>query len=249
MLFLVLLRLTASAQQCPDLDYSQGGANWGGVCNSGTMQSPIDLGLTTAQNFPHYLFLTYPQFPVLATIDCPNFYSLSFPPVGELIVKDSTLQSFPYHTGAVFFHSPSEHTLLGNYQDLEVQIRFDLFPSGSERFAVLSILFNSDADPEGNPFFEQLIGENGALVSNVDTVTLEGVVSQWTAFSPYYYYEGSMTIPPCTEGFNWYVLATPQRLSTAQLKAFRTLQNNRKTQSLNTRTLYANSGGVRHNSS
>lgn len=247
MRLLVLLLLSASAQQCPEIDYSQGGSNWSGLCSSGSSQSPIDLGLTTAQDFPHFLFLTYPKLPVSTVNNCPNSYSLTLRPVGELIVKDSTSQSFPYRTGAVFFHFPSEHVLDGNQQSLEVQIRFDNFPGTSERSAVLSVLFQSDSDPEPNPFFTQLIGNNGQLLSTLDTFSLAGVISQWTAFAPYYYYEGSMTVPPCTQGFSWYILATPQRLSAAQLSAFQHLQNSRKVQPLGARVLYANSGGVRHN--
>ncbi len=246
MLYLALFSLTANAQQCPDIDYSQGGANWPGLCTSGNLQSPIDLGLTTSQNFPHYLFLTYPELQVSVTNNCPNSYSLTLSPIAELIAKDSSFQSFPYLIDAVFFHSPSEHTIDNNHQELEVQIRFDQFPAGSGQSAVLSVLFNSDADPDPNPFFEQVIGTNGELLSKVGVFTLAGVVSKWTAFAPYYYYEGSITVPPCTESFNWYVLATPQRLSAAQLKAFQGLQNSRKVQSLNARVLYANSGGVRH---
>jgi len=247
MQLLVLLLLAVTAQQCPDIDYTQGGANWGGLCTSGTAQSPVDLGATTAQNFPHFLFLTYPALSVLNATNCPNSYSFTLSPVAELIVKDNTSHSFPYRTGAVFFHSPSEHTIDGQQHSLEMQVRFDVFPTGSGRSAVLSVLFNRDSDPEPNPFFEQLIGNNGELVSTLETFSLSGVVSQWTAFAPYYYYEGSMTVPPCTEGFGWYLLATPQRLSAAQLSAFQHLQNSRKVQLLGARVLYANSGGVRHN--
>lgn len=247
MLVLLLISL-AQAQQCPNIDYSQNGGNWSGLCSSGTKQSPVDLRLANAHGFPHYLFLMYPVINVTATYSCPNYYSLTLSNNADFIAKDESSQSFSYHSADVYFHSPSEHTYSGSRQDLEVQIRFNSSISGSPQFAVFSVLFNSDADPQPNPFFQQVIGSNGQLLSSVSSFTLAGVVTKWTAFAPYYYYKGSLTVPPCSEAVDWYVLATPQRMSVTQLQAFHLLHNNRATQPLNERTLYANSGGVQHSS-
>jgi carbonic anhydrase len=120
--------------------------------------------------------------------------------------------------------------------------------------AVLAVLFNVDADPTDNPFFAQIIDSvTSTLYQSVSSFSLSGVLSQTTVFAPYYYYQGSMTVPNCTDMFSWYVLATPQRISTKQLAAFSKKWslndtfaggrgNNRATQELNSRTLYFNSG-------
>ncbi len=36
----------------------------------------------------------------------------------------------------------------------------------------------------------------------------------------YFNFSGSLTTPPCSEGVNWIVLATPQSVSTEQVKQF-----------------------------
>jgi len=52
-----------------------------------------------------------------------------------------------------------------------------------------------------------------------------------------YYYIGSLTTPPCTEGVTWNVLNTPLQMSRGQIEAFRTLYpgSNRPVQPLNGR--------------
>jgi len=54
-----------------------------------------------------------------------------------------------------------------------------------------------------------------------------------------YSYSGSLTTPPCSEDVTWLVMATPLKLSKAQLDAFQALYkgNNRPTQPLNGRTV------------
>jgi carbonic anhydrase len=53
----------------------------------------------------------------------------------------------------------------------------------------------------------------------------------------YYTFDGSLTIPPCSEGVKWFVMKTPVELSPAQIAAFARLypDNARPVQPLNGR--------------
>ena len=55
-----------------------------------------------------------------------------------------------------------------------------------------------------------------------------------------FYYEGSLTTPPCTEGVKWFLRKTPTQLSKAQIAAFTAVydHNNRPVQALNDRACY-----------
>jgi carbonic anhydrase len=57
----------------------------------------------------------------------------------------------------------------------------------------------------------------------------------------HYYYQGSLTTPPCTEAVNWFVLKDAIKASPEQVKAIADLMprnNYRPTQPLNGRTVY-----------
>jgi len=60
----------------------------------------------------------------------------------------------------------------------------------------------------------------------------------------YYRYDGSVTVPDCSETVKWFVFETPMSMSKAQLDAFKKLfpsGNSRPVQELNGRTVAKNS--------
>ncbi|MFQ5468495.1 MAG: carbonic anhydrase family protein, partial [Kiloniellaceae bacterium] len=57
----------------------------------------------------------------------------------------------------------------------------------------------------------------------------------------YYRYMGSLTTPPCTEGVNWYVMATPVQVGAGQVARFARVigQNARPLQAVRNRLVLA----------
>jgi len=115
------------------------------------------------------------------------------------------------------FHSPSEHTILGEHMDLEMHL-VHLTPEG-DLGAVLGIMFDVEEGGDGtNMFLSQMSG-----LATQDTITgplsLKGFL-QTLNLDEFWSYDGSLTTPPCTEGVRWSVLKTVQPISAAQLKVF-----------------------------
>jgi carbonic anhydrase len=55
----------------------------------------------------------------------------------------------------------------------------------------------------------------------------------------YYTFDGSLTTPPCTEGVTWFVLKTPEEISSGEVETFARLYPNdtRPTQKLEGRVI------------
>lgn len=116
------------------------------------------------------------------------------------------------------FHAPSEHTIDGQLLDLEVHfVHIDVITR--KPAAVIGVLFKAaeDIDGTGNNghshFLHEIMpddvyddGEHKATIylddffSNID-------------FRQMYYYDGSFTTPPCTEGINWFVVTNVLEIS------------------------------------
>ena len=117
--------------------------------------------------------------------------------------------------------------------------------------AVISIFFDREkGSNKSNTFLDSLnfgktVVDTATPVTNVNLASL----LSGTDFSRYWSYNGSLTIPPCTEGIKQSVLEQVQPISDAQLTAFQQYfsgnmsfakgkGNNRESQPLNSRTLY-----------
>ena len=76
-----------------------------------------------------------------------------------------------------------------------------------------------------------------------EQITVNGLKLNLTGLLPpdkgYFFLDGSLTAPPCSEGVSWAVLKTPITIGTEQLSAFRRLfsGNVRPLQALNGRLI------------
>lgn len=111
------------------------------------------------------------------------------------------------------FHAPSEHTLNGRHYDLEMHfVHADHTQEGS--YGVLGFFFDREAGGNHhNNFIEELDVESKFYVEEASFSALQRIDSVSVAnflnnidFSKYYFYEGSLTTPPCSEGVNWFIV-------------------------------------------
>jgi len=132
------------------------------------------------------------------------------------------------------FHSPSENEINGKSFPLEAHF---VHISKKGEIAVIAVLFelgkpNKSLQKvwEGMP---QKAGEHKSL-----TLTSEEIAQLLPQNKEYYYFNGSLTTPPCSEGVKWMVMKNYITISKEQLKMFTQtmgVENNRPVQPINAR--------------
>jgi carbonic anhydrase len=232
---------------------------WGNsypVC-AGNTQSPIDLA-----NAKHHEDLQTNVFDYQDLVGATltnNGHSLVVSDFGAAMTltggglpKDGTFAPVQFH-----FHWSSEHTLDGYRPALELHI-----VHYNTRYADINDAIASN-EPDGlavvGVFFD--VGEhNEALdhvLNHVSKIPDEGNTTNVDDFCPckllptsrdYFFYEGSLTTPPCSEVVQWTVFKEILSLSQDQYDKFTSLaigldfngENYRRVQPLNGRTLFTN---------
>jgi len=141
-----------------------------------------------------------------------------------------------YNLAQFHFHATSEHSVNGMHFPLVIHM---VHVSEDKGFVVFTVMVTEGEESDAFDFLESYLpvqpGETKAI-------------GKAHSFSKYilgdfkhYYYTGSLTTPPCTEGVNWFLFKDPIKISPAQVKAIADLMprnNYRPTQPLNDRTVY-----------
>lgn len=105
------------------------------------------------------------------------------------------------------FHHPSEHLQDGKPHSLELQITHK---SDDEQHLVLAIFLEVGQENSNfNPLIKFLSEKE--KIGKVDLSKIVDVNNQT------FFYDGSLTVPPCSEGVKWYVVKTPLKISKEQM--------------------------------
>ncbi len=143
-----------------------------------------------------------------------------------------------YKLAQMHFHTPSEHQLNGKNYDMELHL---VHKAENGKTAVLGVLIKEGKENEKlAPIWSVLPKEETeqeiAVKEPVDLPAL--LPKNQTSF----YYEGSLTTPPCTEGVEWIVLQQPIEMSKEQIGAFKEIfpDNHRPVQPINKREIIRN---------
>ena len=129
------------------------------------------------------------------------------------------------------FHVPPEHTVDGDYYDVEVHFVHVIKDSGrvdrdgvrqNEEYGTIIGIFFQVKDGEDSPFIESLFDAYDSQGNSEERgfVALEDFLSG-VDMSQFWSYDGSFTNPPCTEGINWIVIKQVQPISRSQLDRFK----------------------------
>jgi len=207
-----------------------GHTNWGGLCESGKMQSPIDLAESNV----------IAQIPV--SVDW-QMSPLTMFNNGKTIQANfetgSTLTTSgeQFNLVQVHFHTPSEHMISGEAYPLVAHF---VHAKQDGELAVLGVMFE---EGQPNAEIQKLIDNAGSIGANATAVA--GQTFNPNALLPeqlaVYRYMGSLTTPPCSEGVNWHVVMDTVEVSGSQLAEMEKFMGNnaRPVQPVNSRLVVA----------
>lgn len=199
----LLLAVIASCK--PQWSYSgkTGPKNWSDLdkkfkfCEIGYNQSPIDVKNFEAHGLRfENKTITIAKEKTKYTLE-PHFYGESFLFRGQ--------KKYLLHN--IEFHHPSEHLISGKNYSLEMQITYKSEDNQYLKLAVFLEIGKNNEDFDGLVNF--LDSKQQEMKMNFDKLIPQTDLA--------FFYEGSMTIPPCKEGVKWYVMKTPIFIAKEQL--------------------------------
>jgi carbonic anhydrase len=188
--------------------------NWGqfsSTCAIGKKQSPIDVNLTNKQLTKVYFNYQLSSMHILnngrtVMVKCDRASYIM------LDNKRYEIQQFHYH-------SPSEHSLNGQFFPAELH----LVHQQKKQYTVIGIVVKEGTENLAyQPFIDRLPPQESPEIDLGITINLAKLLpNNKTA----YRYSGSLTTPPCTEGVNWLLMTDPVELSPAQITALKNVFN------------------------
>ncbi|MFZ2315984.1 MAG: carbonic anhydrase family protein [Gammaproteobacteria bacterium] len=218
------------------------------LCAAGKEQSPIDIPQKTKKS-DYQLAVNYQNAPLVVMNDGETSLNLG---ADQLIINDGhsiqlnfpqnpsvekvTFNGIEYQLLQFHFHSPSENLWHGQNYPLEIHF-VNQGPAG--KAIVLAVFVKSgETNPTLQKIIENLPKEHGKEFA------IEGQTVNPGNLLPdnkgYYHFEGSLTTPPCSEGFDWVIMSTSITASPAQILQIRQAMggsNARPTQPLHKRII------------
>ncbi|CAG9334221.1 unnamed protein product [Blepharisma stoltei] len=218
------------------ISYCSHGTDWTDICSTGSKQSPINIVTSSAtkKEKSEGINFNFTSHKVEG-----EFTDHNFEIEGNFVDGKLKVGSLKKGYGVQFhFHAPSEHQIDGNSYDLEMHV-VQKDSAGNYLF-VVGILFKKGSS--SNDFIEKVIDSE----TEETKIDLTDILDDDLA--NFYYYEGSLTTPPCTESVEWFVWEEIQEISEEQLEFFTSKWagtssfgcgngNNRAVQNLNSRTV------------
>jgi carbonic anhydrase len=179
-------------------------------CKTGQRESPIDIAGAQAAELAPIIF-DYKLSP-LKIVNNGHTVLISYEPGSSIKVNGTALPLVQFH-----FHHPSENEINGQKYDME--LHFVHMDTAAGRAAVVAVFIKSGAESALLRDLWSHIPHEVGKQEQFKKDVINGADLLPTNQN-YYVFDGSLTIPPCTEGFTWYVLKTPIEASPAQIATF-----------------------------
>lgn len=218
-------------------DYTgkEGPEHWGELadrfemCVKGKNQSPIDLLADVPADLPELVF-EYNNLGNLIEVNTGHSIQETVQAGNFLVIMGVKYELKQFH-----FHSPSEHTFNGKTFPMEIHL---VHQSDAGEYVVAGLVFETGKRNkiiDELPSFRKSRGEDP--LSDHDPIDINDLIIDPT---DYFFYNGSLTTPPCTEGVYWIVFKQPIIASAEQIQHYHDLvgfDNNRPIQPHNSRII------------
>jgi len=211
--------------------------SWGGLgrffelCSEGSEQSPVDISNLWIHDVPEIKFYYSPT--ILTILNNGHTVQVNYDDGSFIDIEGTRYDLVQFH-----FHIPSEHTFNGQFSAMEMHI---VHESPGGEFAVIGAMMNEGTNNDIlDLIWDHLPPDEGpwkTIGININVFDLLPPEKQA------YFYNGSLTTPPCSEEVIWFILNTPIEVSKNQIKAFKQIfnSNNRPVQILHNRKVAADS--------
>lgn len=220
----------------------RGPSHWGGVCETGQMQTPIDI--TKPEKIPPellpQLLFNYEPAELDMVNDCNNYQlKLRFPPnrwlkVGQKARIGGINARKPYRLSEVRFREPGETAVNGQRPPMALEL-FHLSPEANFLIVEVPVAVGKE-----NPTIKTLWQHIPYWGQEVKLADIKiNVMDLIPADHGFYRFPGSLTAPMCNEPAQWYLMKNPIEMSEAQIDQYRKYYHNtaRPLQPLNDRPL------------
>lgn len=202
------------------------------TCVNGTEQSPVNIEVSQIKSDEKAdnLKIQY-QASVYSLINNGHTVQATPTQADNSITIDETV----YKLAQFHFHTPSEHQFNG--QNLAMELHF-VHQNANSEIAVLGVMIKEGNENEvlASLWDALPMEESQDSISVKDSIDLQNILPEdQTAF----YYNGSLTTPPCTEEVKWIVFENPIEMSSEQIEKFKQIfpDNHRPVQALNEREI------------
>jgi carbonic anhydrase len=230
---------SGASDKCePTFTYEEGfrgPSHWAGVCNTGHMQTPIDITTSDQVPIPPLPPLEFGYQPAdLDMVNDCNKYEIKvrFPENQWLKVARK-----PYRLSELAFREPGENAVHGKRPPMAIQL-VHLSPESTLLVIEVPVVVGKE-----NPVIKTLwdhVPERGKE-RVVEGLTINAM-DLLPADHGFYRFPGSLTTPICNEGVQWYLMKNPIEMSEAQIAEYKKYYHNtaRPLQPLNNRPVVDN---------
>ncbi|CAI5480396.1 unnamed protein product [Closterium sp. Yama58-4] len=211
----------ANAAASAGVNYSQSGLDWGGECQSGEKQSPINIVMDEAVEVsePEKFVLEYDSAATTATVINKGF-TVQVAPNPEKTYK-LHINSGVYNLLQMHVHSFSEHAVNGLFAAMEAHF-VHVHESDPNTLAVVGVMIRLQRHDEASAWVDTWLPQTPADVNG--TATIDIPENFWAEMMDtsmgFWRYPGSLTTPDCNEIVEWHVLRKAKFLSVAQTITF-----------------------------
>ncbi len=198
-----------------------GPENWKNLCDDfadcgGNSQSPINIDNNSIFKVNDLVTAVFNYGKSKVNI-INNGHTVQFNIDGE---NNVNLNGKNYKLLQFHYHALSEHTIDGKHFPIEVHF---VHKHSDTDYAVIGVMYVEGKENKLlKKYLDKIPTSKGDFKSN-DTIDILEILPDNKS---YYYYNGSLTTPPCTEIVNWYILKNPLEASKEQIEKFSEILHN-----------------------